>query len=276
MPEGPEVAVIVNFLSTVYVGKTLVGLSYDANSRYAKSGWTSHTQFLDRLPQKVNKIWSRGKKIVWELEDLAIVFSLGMEGKFKVQPTKHSNLWFSFGEIVGTTALISDTLYFDDTRHFGTVELILSLTDCTQRLQELELDILTDTISSETWRDRIRRKKWMNKCIADVLLDQNLIAGIGNYLRAEILYACRINPFRLVITLSDDELDDILLQAKIITRRSLECQGATIYTFESVDGGKGHFKMKVYNKSTDELGNEVSKSPTAGGRMIHWVPTIQV
>lgn len=60
-----------------------------------------------------------------------------------------------------------------------------------------------------TFRERLLAPEHLDRTIGAALLDQQIVSGIGNYLRAEILFACRLDPWRRVADLSPDELDSL-------------------------------------------------------------------
>ena len=109
-------------------------------------------------------------------------------------------------------------------------------------------------------------------------MDQSVIAGVGNYIKAESLYLAKLSPHRTVESLSDDDL--ILLKQKIqeVMTESFASGGATIRTYKNFNGESGEYgdRFIVYNQKTDPVGNPVVKEQTKDKRKTHWVPNIQI
>lgn len=271
MPEGPEVAVVAHELDEFLVGSKIESLHYDDRSRYSKNGLVNLDLVNKQGPWLVEKVESRGKKIIFVMRNdvrrIYFVSSLGMEGRWTTSPTIHCNLWLNLST--------SQKLYFCDSRHFGILEILDSEKELIDRLKKLGPDLLQDDISPEMWQSRCRVKKWNSKPIGDVMMDQDWFCGIGNYLRSEILYASKINPHRLIETLSNSELETVRVNSLRLIREAFQAQGATIYTFISFRDNKGKFEMQCYNRSTDNDGNPIIKDTMKGGRTMHWCPQLQ-
>ena len=109
-------------------------------------------------------------------------------------------------------------------------------------------------------------------------MDQSIIAGVGNYLKAEILYASKISPHRICESLTDKDIFRICANTNRIMRISYESGGATILTYKDEDGKPGTFSRRfmVYNQASDPLGNQVVRETTKDKRTTHWVPSIQI
>lgn len=279
MPEGPEVALIAHNLSAIYTGQTLVTIQYDARSKYAKSGLTSYPDLYPLLPLEVKKIFSHGKKIIFDLGGPVLLFSLGMEGRFKDHATPHGNLWLGFGSRIVLPDfdlnVLAHRLYFEDTRHFGGLTLYLTPASYQLAIGKLGIDVLATSVDSSTWVGLLTGKKWVTKQICQWLMDQSVISGVGNYLKAEILYRARVRPDRLVGSLTSEEQEALRQATHELIRASYQAQGATIATFENFDGQKGTFQMQVYGRKTDPTGQPVRSDTFKDGRTTHWVESHQ-
>lgn len=111
--------------------------------------------------------------------------------------------------------------------------------------------------------------------IANVIADQKIFAGVGNYVRAEVLYQSNIDPRRLANTLTDKEIAKMLDCIKRILRASLRLGGHTIESFCDPLGDQGHFKPRCYGQqyTMDALGWPVER--IKGGQSIYWCPFSQ-
>lgn len=277
MPEGPEVHTIADWLRQEVIGFKFHDLVYDEGSRYSKKPLPLRDELRDRLHLIITEIDAKGKKIIFMLEDeegtepVFLVSSLMMEGKWIWEKEKHSNLSLELESIEGKNR----SLYFNDSRHFGTIEIAFGEEALLKRLSDIGPDLLTNDITDEEWLKKIRNTRLKNKKIGLYLMEQKYFSGIGNYLRAEILYAAKISPHRSLISLSDDEALIIFDESRRLILESYQAQGATLATYRNPHGGKGAFEVIVYNRKTDPLGNEVIAEDIGDKRSTHWVPAIQ-
>ena len=277
MPEGPEVRTVVDKLKPYLISRVIFG---------TYKGERARTIGFNNLkcPVTIIGVRSYGKKVLIDLDSgYIIIISLGMAGRLQYFPGNHSHVRFDLCdcEIKGSFRIMRNffSLYFDDSRYMGGVDVIsnfgmsLYFKDIGPDLLQLALDEKT-WISFETWLEIFTKKKLMKRKICDVIMDQSLIAGIGNYLRSEILYYSRINPDRTVETITNEEWDRIRISSHKIIMLSYSYGGFTIKTFISPDGKPGMYPAAVYGKSHDSLGNSVIKM-NIKSRNVHWVPAIQ-
>jgi formamidopyrimidine-DNA glycosylase len=189
-----------------------------------------------------------------------------MSGSFG-QLNKHSAIKFGFD---------NGDIYYNDIRHFGTIKVNQSPLALTDKLASLGWDPLENPTILEDLFDRIR-KKANHKRIAEVMLDQSYFSGCGNWMRAEILYRAQINPFTLVQDLDDYDLTAIACYYNDVARQAYELKGATIQTYQTMDGKKGKFSenFQVYGRKQDPEGHRVLKVKDHNGRTIHYVAEIQ-
>jgi len=94
--------------------------------------------------------------------------------------------------------------------------------------------------------------------IGKVLLDQSVIAGIGNYLRAEILYDAGVSPF--TSELENREIVRLLYSVNKVTQASFQSGGASLKDYLHLNGERGQMTpiLKVYRRSTDPDGRPVN------------------
>ena len=235
MPEGPEVTHITAWLRERIVGKTLKSIElvlgpYVINEKpkYA----TFREQVRSWSPHKITRIENNGKKIFLYLEGAVYAGmsnNLGMEGWWSIKQEKHTLVTLVFnGEY---------RLHFNDSRRFGTFELFDS-EQLAAREEAMGLDILQPFTVSEFQHCMMKRKK---SRLCDVLLDQKIVSGIGNYLRSEICYYARINPHRRINTLTRDDFRQLSHWTRELIHWILPNPDAyqfKVYQQTSVDGLK--------------------------------------
>jgi len=203
--------------------------------------------------------------------------SFGMSGQWSPTEGKHPCFAFTFGEITPAGTVSVERVYFNDPRHFGTIKFTNSQKELDEKLQELGWDPLDSPLD--------KNLKWLtfqlaknSKSIAEVLMDQNLFSGVGNYIRAEALYACKISPWRKAKDLTSDEVETLCQAIVDVMKESYAHQGATIHTYKTAYGEDGKYStlFKVYGQKKDPLGHKIVKQHTPDKRSIHWCPDIQV
>ena len=108
-------------------------------------------------------------------------------------------------------------------------------------------------------------------------MNQKLFSGIGNYLKSEILYACKLSPHRLASSLTETDIKNIYTNSKKIAKESYNQGGASVRDFSNIYDEKGMYTniLKVYFQKEDPNGNKVVKETTKDKRTTHWVPEIQ-
>jgi formamidopyrimidine-DNA glycosylase len=116
--------------------------------------------------------------------------------------------------------------------------------------------------------------------VKGLLLDQSVVAGLGNIYVDEILFSARVHPTRKASTLSRDEIQNIHTATRDILRRAIELRGTTFDSYHDAFGETGKFQhqLKVFARAGEpcpECGTEIMKSRVAG-RGTHTCPACQV
>lgn len=290
MPEGVEIRIQVNKLKPVCVGNKIVEIKW--NESFQKNG-VKNSEII-RLPLLVTDVWCRGKVIVFQTVDgtgeiLYITSQLGTKGHWVFESRKHSNLWFSFGvphsEMEGYWQ-ITRKIWYDDQIHYGRVGFHRDLTKVWSRhgpcLMTTVLvnkgyikptDLRQDQllVSLKYYTSQIRNKRFRSKRIAEFMMEQQRVSGVGNYLRAEILYQAKISPKRLLTELSDDDIRTLYVCSLDVMFRSYASKGGY---YVGQDCGAG-FEKLVYKKPTDPNGYKVLTFPDKKNRICYYVPEIQ-
>jgi len=282
MPEGPEVKRLTEELNEKLSNNNIKDITV-IGGKYSKK---SITDMHKLIGLKIMSINCYGKFIYWNFYNTDIVMfnTLGMTGWWEYEQTphnnaKHNNVKFIIDGIV---------IYFNDMRNFGNI-IVANKEKLQKKLDTLGADIITDNINNsfEKFKKRLLKKR-DDMMICTALLDQNIAAGCGNYLRAEALYIAKMSPFRTIHNISEDELKelwDILVmlgwyyydekkgrKLKIINDKyKLAAQykksGPSKYK-----PGEGYFH--VYRQKKDSEGNTVM-SKKINDRTIYYVKTIQ-
>lgn len=197
MPELPE----VNYLSQTIIkhckGKTLESIEL-LKGRYVKHGPPKHfKEFIQNLPLVLTDVIQKGKVMALCFNNECIISRLGLTGWWYINKDKPSwihsdpNVVFKFKGL---------TLNYVDPLSYGTLHF-LSKEDLEKEFLKLAPDYMSITLK-ELQERLLKKPILLNKTLEDVLVDQHaLVSGIGNYLKAEILYDVKLSPFRTLNTL---------------------------------------------------------------------------
>lgn len=256
MPEGPEVRNITRKLNIRLAGANLI--SFDIGKE---------KDLLQNLT--IVNVSCRGKLIVFILQgpeggNIYISSSLGMTGSWTQSKGSYTKaiLYTSVGNF-----------YYEDMRGFGKIAIQRTEEELDQRLSKIGFDVLEASlvhpqIPDEQWLSFFNRKSKKKICV--FLLEQDKIAGIGNYLRSEILHQAEINPYRIISSLSDEELLRLRNSTQEVIVRAYRSNGLTIKDYIDPEGEKGSFVCSVYGKKVDEQGRKVITEKVSG-RSIFYV-----
>jgi len=265
MPEGPEVRLSVELIRPLVVGKTTAVFSM--HGRYQKTNPEGLDAFKNKSP--VLDVKTKGKFMYWVFEDEWYMFcTFGMSGQWSPKRGKHPALGIEFTD--------GSKVYFNDPRHFGTIKFVHGEANLKKKLAELGWDPFDGaTDFNILWVES--KIKSSNKTIGEILMNQSIFAGVGNYIRAEALYISKISPWRTANSLLDEEIYSLCDNIVIIMQESYKHQGATIHTYATPYGEEGKYSscFKVYGQKQDPLGNPIKKETTPEGRAIHWCPAVQ-
>ena len=280
LPEAPELAYSRDRLRKIVGERLITKMTPGEKGRYAKKRPEGFDKIILDLPLKVESIDTKGKFMYWTLTGRSgarwyMHCSYGMSGGWYTGESGHTA--FIVHHNVSGSEITRDLmpLFFNDPRHFGTIKFVNSEKVHEKKLGTLGPCILTPGLTPEIFAGNVLRKQ--DRPICEALMDQSVISGVGNYLRAEALYHCKVNPWARVTELSSDDYVRLHSSILSIAKDSYTSQGATISTYRTVDGTKGttQFDFHVYGKKSDPDGREVVSRQDANGRTMHWCPSVQ-
>jgi len=253
MPELPEVQTVVRGLQEKVIGKQI---SEILEHRFNTVVW--HTESIEF--GKITSVDRRGKYIIIHLSNqLKLIVHLRMTGKliFESDPGKISS--HARAEII---FFDNTKLIFDDVRTFGKIEVMEESAE-NIAISKLGMEPLCKEFNLKYLKGHVKNRK---APIKNILLDQSVIAGIGNIYAAEILFRAKLDPTKSGDKLTSQEITEIITHTKDILAEAIRCNGTTISDYRSVEDKTGEFQnfLKVYGKSNCECGNKISKIKQAG------------
>lgn len=255
MPEKPEVVTVVNTLKRQVLGKTITACQVYWDNIIA---YPNVCDFKKKIVgQKILNITTRGKWLVFELDYDLLLVHLRMEGKFffrKVDDikNKHEHVFFTLDDKI--------SFRFHDVRKFGKMYLLNKECAYSEKpLCELGLEYDDEKLDSAYLYQAIHSKKLPIKTI---LLDQRIIAGIGNIYDDEILFLSRISPLRRGCDISKEECVAIISNTRKVLEEAIHMGGTTIKSFTSSEGVHGLFQNEL------SVHGKVGPCPVCGSNTI--------
>lgn len=260
MPELPEVETTIRDLKRKVLSRTFLNVWCDAK-KIIKRPRTFDGFKKEILGRKIKKIERKGKNILIYLDkEKVLLIHQKLTGHLLVGKwQKKGNSWVPLikGPLEDPANRFIHLIFFldnglmlalSDLRKFAKVELW----DEKELMQSKEIrEIGIDPLSPEfTFQEFKKRIKSTKRKIKQALMDQSLIAGIGNIYSDEALFAARIHPERKANTLSEEEIKNLYQSIKRILKKAIEVGGESISDYRKPDGSKGGFDplRKVYRR----------------------------
>lgn len=264
MPEASECRLMTEYLNKLLKNKcirswTFLSGQYDNKNKSPKG----FEDFEKNLPLLVESVKCKGKFIYFtlynEYNNFYILHSLRMTGRWQNYYDKYCKWVLVLDD--------DEKLWFRNPRCLATLEFSTSKQVLDDYIQNLGPDILTPSFSLKKWRELCY--KYSKKNITAFLMNQSVISGCGNYIKAEALYYAGISPLRKVGSLTDVESEKLYEGVRIIPRLSYNANGVSIKDYADENGCKGGFVLKVYGHK------KAKRTKTADGRTTYWFPSKQ-
>lgn len=286
MPELPEVETVRVGLARLIVGKKIAGVWHDWPKSFPNAD-EDVRQFL--IGAKILEIKRRAKVLLIELSSkYSLVIHLKMTGQmvFVGQerfgaghpndsliaelPDKSTRVVFDFSD--GTK------LYFNDQRKFGWVKLLPTAeVPNIDFMKKVGPEPLAADFTPKAFTERIRKRP--NTSIKAALLDQAVIAGVGNIYADESLWGAKIHPATLVKNIGDTKLNTLFIELRSVLELAIEKGGSSNHTYVNAEGKKGSYMSfaRVFRREGEacpRCGSVIEKTRVAG-RGTHTCPKCQ-
>jgi formamidopyrimidine-DNA glycosylase len=205
-------------------------------------------RFAERLTgRRILRIVRRAKYMIWELDDgIAVIGHLGMSGRMLLGQgwpevlEAHDHLIFQAEDGV--------TLRFNDARRFGMMDLTpLAELSAHKLLKGLGPEPLGNEFNGPSLAESIKGKKTSIKA---ALLDQKVVAGLGNIYVSEALFRAGISPKTLALRVKAERAEKLADAIKAVLREAIAAGGSSLRDYVQADGELGYFQKqwRVYER----------------------------
>ena len=289
MPELPEVQTVVDTLRPKLLGRKIVAVNLLRLDMLEPHGVDLPARLMGRTIRAIER---RGKRIIFTLDDTHRFFiHLGMSGRLTIHSpadaqAAHTHLILDVSgadrfagkspsgkKIAPKPGPLEDTtiqLRFRDPRRFGGIWW-LGTSECDNGMGPEPLEVRPRQLA-----DRLART---TRAIKNALLDQRLIAGLGNIYVDESLFEADIHPLKPANKLSFAEVKKLTAAIKATLRRAIHHRGSTLRDYRDAQGKAGGFQSlhRVYGRAGKPC--PTCKTPieriVLGGRSTHFCPKCQ-
>lgn len=286
MPELPEVETVKIGLSRLIVGKKITGVNNDWPKSFPNSK-SDVEAFL--IGAKISAVRRRAKVLMIDLSShYSLVIHLKMTGQIVYRGKETFGAGHPTDSLIGqlpdrSTRVIIDfsdnsKLFFNDQRKFGWMRLLPTTEiENIDFMKRVGPEPLSDEFTFEVFVSRMHRRK--NSSIKAVLLDQSVLAGIGNIYADESLWGASIHPLTKTSEISKQKLKKLHSEIREVLKLSIELGGSTDRNYVNAEGKKGSYIQfaRVFRKENQpcpRCGTTIIKI-RAAGRGTHLCPKCQ-
>ncbi|MGB1879099.1 MAG: endonuclease VIII [Gammaproteobacteria bacterium] len=271
MPEGPEIRIEADRIAAVLVERPLEEVWFYPRGlkRYAR----------ELVGQQVRAVDTRGKAMLTRFERGLVLYTHNqLYGRWYVRPR---------GELPQTNRSLRVALHTAESSAllYSASEIqVLPDTELATHpfLARLGPDALDATLDWKDVAERLRSVSFRRRSLSALLLDQGFIAGIGNYLRSEILFFSRVHPALRPMDLDAAAIRTLARNILLITRRAYDTRGVTnpprrVAALKREGAKRGRYRFAVFARDRRpcyDCATSVIRE-TLGGRRVYWCPQCQ-
>lgn len=277
MPELPEVETVRRGLAELITGKTVQAAYHIDSPKSFPNAPSDVRQFL--VDARIVSVKRRAKVLLIELEsDYSLVIHLKMTGQLVYRGQTVFGAGHPNDSLIGelpdrSTRVVIEftdgsTLYFNDQRKFGWVRLMPTLeVPNIDFMIKVGPEPLEADFTPEQFAERFQRRARTN--IKAALLDQTVVAGVGNIYADESLWGAKIDPHRLTGSLSEAEFTVLYTELRAVMNLAIEKGGSTDKNYVNAEGKRGSYMdfARVFRREglkCPRCGHEISKIRWAG------------
>ncbi len=288
MPELPEVETVRRGLAELIVDKTVASVTHDTPKSFPNADHDI-AQFL--IDASILAVRRRAKVLIIDLStDYSLLIHLKMTGQMVfVAPEVRFGAGHPNDSLINSlpdrstrvTLTFTDgaQLFFNDQRKFGWMKLIPTIEIATiDFMKKVGPEPLETDFTAGQFAERFKRRA--KTTIKAALLDQSVIAGVGNIYADESLWGAKIHPKRLVSSVTPAEFKTLYTELRTVMNLAIEKGGSSNHTYVNAEGKKGSYMnfARVFRREglpCPRCGTTIEKIRVAG-RGTHFCPHCQV
>lgn len=286
MPELPEVETVRRGLHELIIGRTITAETHDTPKGFPNAV-DDVAAFLRGAT--ITDVRRRAKVLMIDLStNYTLVIHLKMTGQLVFRGEENFGAGHPNESLIGelpdrstrVTLSFADGahLYFNDQRKFGWMRLMPTVTVMDLPfMQKVGPEPLEADFTAEQFAARFTRRA--NTSIKAAILDQSVVAGVGNIYADESLWGAKIHPQRLVKTIEPAEFETLYTELRAVMNLAIEKGGSTDKNYVNAEGKRGSYMdfARVFRReglACPRCGTEIIKFKAAG-RGTHICPVCQ-
>lgn len=270
MPELPEVETTRRGIEPALAGHRVLAVIV----RERRLRWPIPKDFEARLTyERILAVERRAKYILLRFSVGTVILHLGMSGSVRLvkpdlAPRKHDHV-----------DLVMDSgwaVRFHDPRRFGSLTFTADDPEDHPLLKKLAPEPLSAAFDGDYLYRATRKRK---VAIKQLIMNSQLVVGVGNIYASEALFRARISPKRMAGRISAAEANKLAKSIKTVLAAAVKIGGTTLRDYVNADGAPGYFRQRlyVYERAGDKcrVCRGVVKQFTQGQRSTYWCTTCQ-
>lgn len=276
MPELPEVETIRRGLAKFIIKDKIKSTKILCEKSFQGEPQTAKVENIRRYGKALIIDLDNGKSLMVHLRMTGQLIYDGKERYAAGHPSDNfiDNLPNKQTRVI--LKLENGTLYFNDQRKFGFIKVLDT--------KNVENDPFIKKLAKEPWdmgeEEFYQKLKKHNAPVKATILDQTIIAGLGNIYADEALFKAKIHPKTKANKLTKKQAEDLLEAAKYVMEKSIESGGSTLKDYKKADGTKGDYLDKfaqVFNRAGNQCPrcHEKIQKIKVAGRGTHICPNCQ-
>jgi formamidopyrimidine-DNA glycosylase len=248
MPELPEVETVRRGLEALIIGRKVQTVTHDAEKSFPNAP-SDVSEFL--IGASITNVRRRAKVLLIDVStEYSLVIHLKMTGQLvfvgemrfgaghpndsliNSLPDKSTRVEVTFDD--------KSKLFFNDQRKFGWVKLMPTVEiPNIDFMKKVGPEPLEADFTKQEFRERFTRRARTN--IKAAILDQTVVAGVGNIYADESLWGAKIHPKRLVASITNKEFDQLYTELRAVMNLSIEKGGSSNHTYINAEGKRGSY-----------------------------------
>jgi formamidopyrimidine-DNA glycosylase len=270
VPELPEVETTRRGIVPALLGARV----FDVVVRERRLRWPIHASFESSVRgQTVRRVERRAKYILIGFDTGTLILHLGMSGSLRLARAEtalklhdHWDMSFDNGWV----------LRFHDPRRFGSLHFTAEDPQLHPLLRKLAPEPLSDAFDGD-YLYRITRKR--SVAIKQLIMNSQLVVGVGNIYASEALFRAKISPRRAARRITRAEAAKLARSIKTVLAAAIKIGGTTLRDYVNADGAPGYFRQKLFVYEREKQPCRVCKAPikqfSQGQRSTYWCSTCQ-